>query len=561
MFISKLNQMFERHGRKTFAVITGIIIVTFVLYFSPGFDFFGLLSHKSKVSSILEGTNISRDEINKQTDYVVLQSMLKFPGLSMENSDYRQYAYSQALQNIFLLRAAAKKGINVDDKAVADAQRDVQAFKKDGKFSMAEYERFVKEKLEPYGLSKQDLDNAVRNELILKKLEEEIKSAVVTTPSEIRTAYDVAKEIIKVKSFVFDKKDYLNEVTVDDESLQTFFNTKKDDYKIAPKSKAHVFKFDYANFEEEAKKSITDDEVQSHYDKTKYRYRENNEVQPLDKVREKVVKDLAEKKAKDMAMDKAHAFAKEAYDNFEKLSDNSAALAAIKKLADEQGIYHADTNLFGSDETTIENFGGEPTLVKEISKLYLDSPVSDAVKGFKSAFVAFLLERVDERPAELSEVKSKVEEDFKNEKAALRAREKAREAALSITKALADGKTFEEASKDIKNEDIKEFTADSSAPGRNGSLIADLARKTNKGAISEVNDLPDGALFVFVENKSVPTEDDFKKDEATFSKQYKDEKENAAYQEYINTILKEYTEKKKEKDKEKEKKSENKGKK
>ncbi len=549
MFITKLNHMFDRHGRKTFAVITGIIIVTFVLYFSPGFDFFGLLSQKNREAGLLEGTGISQDELNRRADYVILQAMLNFPHLSFENDSFRQYAYPQAVEQVFLLRAAEKRGINVDDKSVADKEREAQAFKKDGKFSMAEYERFVNDRLVPFGISKEDLDAAVRDELIVKRLGEEIKSGVICSPSEIRTAFDADKEKTKVKAFSFDKKDFLSSAEADEKSAETFFNTKRGEYTISPKLKAQIFRFDYAGYEAKAGEALKDEDVAAHYEKTKFKYKEKNEQLPLEKVKDKVKKDLAERNAKDLALNDANAFAGEIYDIFEKNGDKLAALNTVKKLAEDRKIAGVETDTFSSDDTSIKNVGDEAMLVKELAKIQPDFPVSNAVRGVKAAFVAFLLDRIESRPAEFAEVKDKAVGDLKNEKALQMAREKAKEAALKLSKALAEGKKFDEAVAGIKFEDVKEFSADANPPGRNGSLIAELSAKTRKGAVSELENTPEGAFFIYVESRTLPSDEDFKKEEATFTAQYKSEKEEAVYSNYIADLLKDYTDSKKKENK------------
>ncbi len=545
MFITSLNRMFAKHGRIAFGIITAIIIVTFVLYFSPGFDFFGLLAARGRPNTDTT-SGISNQELVKQFHNVMMINALKFPFISLSNDYFRQYADSQSMQNAVLLREAAKQGINVGDKAVAEFEKDAQAFKRDGKFSLEEYNKFVADKLTPYRLTKEDLDMAVRQELIIKKLEDSIKSGVMTTPDEIKAGYLEDKEKVKVKLFKFDKKDFLGEVKVDPASIESFFNAAKGNYKIAPRSKAQVFRFNYIDYEDRAAKSLTEDEIKTYYDKKKSKYKEKDdkEVPPLEKVKEKLVKDLAAEKAKDLATEDAYNFANTGYDVFEKNSDSAKTLVFMKEKAAAEKVVNVDTEWFGADDTFIKKIGEEPALVKGVAKVYLDSPISEMVKGNKAAFVAFLLERENERPAEFAEVKDNVETDFKDEKSILLAREKAREKALAISKGLGEAKTpetlFEGLS--LKPEDIKEFTADSKAAGPDSQLVTPLALETGKMKVSEVKDTPAGAIFIFVENKVPPSAEDFKKDEAAFSEQYAKQKENAGWDAFASSLFKEIIE-------------------
>ena len=543
MFITSLNRMFAKHGRIAFGTITAIIIVTFVLYFSPGFDLFGLLAARARPNTDAT-SGISNQELVKQFHNVMMINALKYPFISLSNDYFRQYADSQSMQNAVLLREAAKQGINVGDKAVAEFEKDAQAFKRDGKFSLEEYNKFVADKLTPYRLTKEDLDMAVRQELIVKKLEDSIKSGVITTPDEIKAGYLEDKEKVKVKLFKFDKKDFLGEVKVDPASVESFFNAAKGNYKIAPRSKAQVFRFNYIDYEDRATKSLSEDEIKTYYDKKKSKYKEKDdkEVPPLEKVKEKLVKDLAAEKAKDLATEDAYNFANIGYDVFEKISDSAKTLVIMKEKAAAEKVVNVDTEWFGADDTFIKKIGEEPALVKGVAKVYLDSPISETVKGNKAAFVAFLLARENERPAEFAEVKDNVETDFKDEKSILLAREKAREKALAISKGLGEGKAPETLFEGLKPEDIKEFTADSKAAGPDSQLVTPLALETGKMKISEVKDTPAGTIFIFVENKTTPSAEDFKKDEAAFSEQYVKQKENAGWDAFASSLFKEIIE-------------------
>ncbi len=538
MFITGLNRLFAKHGKIAFTVILVIIIVTFVFYFSPGHDIFGIIAGRSRTADFLKGKGISEADLSRQVNYVLLQNMLMFPQISLNNEGYRQYAAQQAVEDITLLRIAARRGITAGDDAVVRKLEAARALQKDGKFSKDEYERFVKEKLLPFNLSKEDLDEAVRQQAVIESLEKDIKAGVISSQDEIRAAFDLENEKIKARKFKYSAKDFLAEVKPDDASVQSYFNANAGNYKISPKFKAEIVRFNYLDYGEKAAAEVKEDDVKAHYEKNKNKYKEKNEIQPLEKVAEKIKAELSEAKAKDLAVNDAHSFAGEAYDLTEKLDDRSKCVDEFRKLAETKKIKTYELDWISSEDKDIKRVGEEPELSAEISKLISDSPVSNAVRGAKAAFVACLIESKPERKAEFDEVKEKVEQDFKDEKAAILAREKARDARVEVAAALEKGGKMEEIEKQFKSEDIKEFVASMNPPGDDGAIVKELAGKTRPEKLSEVVDTQDGALFIYVEKKTMPTSEDFKKKEESFSRRYKMQKENAVWTEFIKAHMK-----------------------
>jgi hypothetical protein len=60
---------------------------------------------------------------------------------------------------------------------------------------------------------------------------------------------------------------------------------------------------------------------------------------------------------------------------------------------------------------------------------------------------------------------------------------------------------------------------------KNNATVDDLAISTSEKNISEVRNIPEGALFVYVSKKHPPTEEEFKKQEKTVKEQYLREKQ------------------------------------
>ncbi len=260
MFITRLNSFFARHGRKTFAVFTGAIIISFVLYFSPGFNFLDMIRGAGSSGAgvpVILGKKVGEQEIAANVDSFSIVMSLSSPGFNINNSYMRNDADMIALERIMMLRAAKERNILIGDTEVADYLRAIPGFQKNGKFDTATFEQFVKLYLTPFRYSKQDLDRAVREQLAIERLYSEIGAGVMTTPEEVRQAFNTRFEKFKVKDLKFRAETYAGNVNADDKTVETFFNANAEKYKIPPKFKAKFVRFIYSGYEKSV--SVTDE--------------------------------------------------------------------------------------------------------------------------------------------------------------------------------------------------------------------------------------------------------------------------------------------------------------
>ena len=270
MFITKLNSFFARHGRKTFAVFTGAIIVSFVLYFSPGFNFLDMIRNVGSSDSgvpVILGKKVSEQEIVANVDSLSIIVSLSNPGFNIYNSRMRNEADDKALARIMILRAAKERNILIGDAEVADYLRAVPAFQKDGKFDTVTFEQFIKQYLVPFRYTKQDLDRAVRDELAIERLEKEIGAGILTTPEEVRLAFNAKFEKFKVKDLKFKAEAYADKVNADEKTIENYFNN--------------------AN-------TVSEEQIKQYYEINKDKFKQNYDVIPLANVAEKI-KEMLEK--------------------------------------------------------------------------------------------------------------------------------------------------------------------------------------------------------------------------------------------------------------------------
>ncbi|HBC85418.1 MAG TPA: hypothetical protein DCZ94_00535 [Lentisphaeria bacterium] len=537
MVISGLNRFFARHGRIIFGTFTGAIIVSFVLYFSPGFSFFGLFGDKQSegASAVILGKKVTDREISDNVDSMSIMESLKAPGFNIHNSPYRDSAYKMAQFRIMYLRAARERNIYPSDTEVADFLRAEPIFQKNGKFDSAQFDLFVKLYMTPFRYNKQALDTAVREQLSINRLREEIGSGVIVTPDEVRQAFNIRFEKFKIKTMKFKADDYLPGIQADDKSVETFFNANAEKYSIPPKFKVKVVRFNYVNYAGQVK--ISDEKIKKYYEDNKSGFKEKDEILPLEKVADKIKKTLAEEEARNLAMKDAQAFSAEAYQATADLKSHKAMVDAFCAFAEKKNVNPKvyEAGFFSIEDPVIKNVGREPELAMEVSKLFTDQPVSDAVQGNNACFVACLVAKEETRPAKFDEVKEKAIKDFKSEKARQLAGETARNTALKISEALEKSKKIEEIPEG-KFTDLPEFDMLAPPQDPDAMLMAALATETRPGKISTVRETPYGAIFIYLEKRTLPSDQEFKEKENLFTEIYASMKTRSAWDTFENSL-------------------------
>ncbi|MFA6294619.1 MAG: SurA N-terminal domain-containing protein [Victivallales bacterium] len=575
MFITRLNSFFARHGRKTFAVFTGAIIVSFVLYFSPGFSFLDMIrgagSSESGVPVIL-GKKVGVQEIEANVDSFSIIMSLSSPGFNINNSYMRNDAESIALERIMMLRAADERNMLVGDSDVAGYLRAIPAFQKDGKFDTATFEQFIKLYLTPFRYSKQDLDRAVREQLTIERLYNEIGAGIITTPGEVRQAFNTRFEKFKVKDLKFNAEAYSGKVNADEKTVETFFNNansvseekirqyyeaNKDKfkengvlipienvsgtirnmlerYRIPAKFKAKFVRFNYAGYEKSV--SVTEEKIKQYYEANKDKFKEKDEILPLDKVADKIKKALSADEAKILAIKDAQAFAVDAYQATADMKTQKAVIDGFAAVAEKKTLKVYETDFFSSEDVVLKNVGREPEFAMAVSQLFADQPVSDAIQGNTACFVACMTDKEESRSAKFEELKDKVKKDYMAEKSLSLAREDARNTALKISEAVDAGKNIEALLAEYKFVDVPEFDMMAPPKEADASLIFELAANTKTGKVSEVKDTAYGSIFVFVEKKTLPSEQEFKEKEKFFTEMYASMKSKMAVRAFMSSL-------------------------
>jgi peptidyl-prolyl cis-trans isomerase D len=543
MFITRINKMFHKHGRIAFGVLTIVIIIPFVLYFSATPDdilnMFFLGGSNSNVS--MYGETLSREKLDQNTTNAMIAMTLQGYQLNFETARDQQQILQEALNRIRLLTVANKRGIMVDDMQVASYIRSIPLFQEKGVFNLKNYDMFVQYILGKYRLGDEDVENVARENLIIDILRKQIIDSVVATDAGAREFYNASNESYNVKVATFDSSDYLNSVQVNEEELEKYFNSNRNKYLIPAKYKADVVRFNFINFDKEAAEKVADKQVDSYYLQNKNLYKKIAEKD----AKEKIKKELIDKERNKLAKNKAQKFAVDVFKLIEQSSGKKPALVFENFALRNKFKVHRIKDWIDAETELIPRLGKLSELVKAITLLYIDQPITNAVLDKNAYFVACLTGREAARRAKYSEVKEKVKKDFVNEKALELARASAEAVSTEAASALKDKKSLPA---EIKFKSFPVFTPAnpmSVIKEKNGYLVFQKAMQTKERTVSSVADTPNGAIIVYVDEITLPTNKEFEKQIAVNLANYKKVVQQTAWSNFLlmleqnsNTVIK-----------------------
>ena len=623
MFITKFNRLFTKHGRVVFAVLTLFIIIPFVLYFSSGVNFMEMLTPKNSSSGVsMYGKSLTQGELNRLIDMKLVSLSFQWGLIDFRNSELRKEVLDQCLERARLLDEAGKLGIKASDKEVAEKILGIRLFQADNSFDEDKFNNYFANYLNRFGLNKADLDEAIRGDLVIDKLREQITQSVIVNEGEVKAYYLLNNEEVVAKVARFKSDDFMKAEEPDAKALTDYLAANQANYRMPARYKAELVKFDFSGSAKEAAEKCTDKMIENYYNANKSKYMESV-AKPLDQVRNQIRKAIVDQrkqasdremfadclntiykncssgkplpfnpqfdsmakltrhiksnsniedfeieayynsnkskyteqaqkpfeKAKDdakvgllkqerekMSVDKAQRTAIEVYKQIEK-EGFSKAQEIFNKFFKEKGMAIIPVDWIEAKATAVPGVADEPDLAKDIAKLHPDQPISNAIKGKNSAFIACLVGIEKERDAKLEEVKERLVKDYKAEKALALARDTARDVAARITKALEEKKDFKTAAGDAKFSDVPKFTVVSSPSGvPDARAIAGTAVKLKAGSASASVEVATGAFVVYVESRIIPQEADFAAKKDIQTRVFKSKKEQAAWENFTKYL-------------------------
>ena len=371
MIIQKMNNVLVKHGKVTFAIFTGVVIVSFVWFFTPGVDgsllFGGNVGMGSQYGSVL-GHKVTYGDVSDARHVVCMIRGASY-GLSPQrvSSPDEDASFQAAL----MLKAADVLNIQASDKEVADVIHTLPAFQSaDGKFSQELYLKYKNDYLAPAGLGFSDLEEAIRSMIRMEKVPMMTAANVIVSDSEAETGIESLLQKITYHMVTFDPESFEDQVKLEDAEIKDFYAANPDLFMSEPESDGLLAFAEYTV----KKNEVSEEQLKDYYELRKALFvKDDGTEKTFDEAKEEIRKELETSIERDEAEKVARAF-------------NKSFREAIREdkdafLADPQKLFREEAEKAGLKVSEIKNLTSKTSADEE---LHIDSQLISAVTILKN---------------------------------------------------------------------------------------------------------------------------------------------------------------------------------
>ena len=371
MIIQKMNNVLVKHGKVTFAIFTGVVIVSFVWFFTPGVDgsllFGGNVGTGSKYGSVL-GHDVTYGDVSRARQVV---SMFRAASYGMSPQRVQSLDEDASFQAAILLKAADVLNVQASDKEVAEVIHALPVFQQDGKFSTELYSKYKDLYLAPAGLGFSDLEESIRSMIRMQKVPMLTSSNVIVPDGEAQVGIESMLQKITYHLVTFDPDSFEDQVKLEDAEIKDFYTANPSLFMSEPESDGLLAFAPYT----EKKEEVSEEQLKDYYELRKALFvKEDGTEQPFDEVKDIIRKELEVTVERDEAEAQMRAF-------------HNAFRAAIKNdKAEDNGVdpqvrFREEAEKAGLKISEIKNITVQ---TQDDEELHINHQLIDAVTILKN---------------------------------------------------------------------------------------------------------------------------------------------------------------------------------
>ena len=308
---------------------------------------------------------------------------------------------------LMLMQKANDLGIHIGDNEAATAASEMlRSIGRNGQ--PLPLEEFLKQVLQPKGLTVQDFQNFARQYLIMEQLQQAIGlTGEFITPQQAVAAYQRDRQELSAQAVFFSASNYLSQVTVTPALLTQFYTNHLADYRLPDRVQVSYVAFEMSNYLASAEQKIGRTNLDGQVDALYRRYGVQGVqgAKTPEEAKTRIRTTLIRQQAITDVRQAANDFANEVSGKEPARPENLAAAAKEKGLAVHVTAPFAAK--FGPDE-----FAAPPAFIKAAFGLTPDEPFAGPVPGPEAMYVlAFGKQLPTEIPA-LDQIRDRVTQDY-----------------------------------------------------------------------------------------------------------------------------------------------------
>ncbi|MCF7668588.1 MAG: SurA N-terminal domain-containing protein [Verrucomicrobia bacterium] len=535
----------RRHQTWLWALIIGVVIVSFVIFFSPNAQYdFGLGG--GNVGTVF-GKPVSVEQFQSARDEAELNYFFNSGGV-WPSADSAQYGWDRdqmTLQRLLLGRLLEKNDVEVDSSIAANWVARVLRNPQDDSFDPRYYQAFIQRQLQPKGITEKVFENYAKKQIGAQHLVSVFGlSGRLIPPREAEAIYRRENEEVESKCVFFGATNYQDEVVVTPDALEQYYSNRLSVYRIPEGVQVKYVAFAATNYLDEASNRLAEvtnlnqkiDAVYTQRGEDYYTDSDGN-VLPEEEAKEKVKEEMLSSSAMEIAFRKANEFGVELF-NIEPMEAEN-----LNMLAQSNNLTVGITEPFSRSDGPKE-LEDNQKIIDQAFRLSELEPFAAPIRGNEAMYLLAFHKKLPARFPEFDEVRAEVQEDYINDQSLRIARKMAQTFRDSLTNALAQGKTFEEVCEEQGEEiiDIPTFSRSTrSLPELPDFLsvysIKPIAFDLEPGEISRVNPTREGAFIMKLVARNPVSEEQLKEKLPAFMESLRQE---WAYQAFNQWIAQQY---------------------
>jgi hypothetical protein len=526
----------RKHQTWLWAIIITLTIISFVIFFSP-VTRMDRGRGTVRLGSI-SGHAISEEQyIHAQRD-VTLQFFFMSGG-RWPDQDSRQMGFDserETYQWLMLQQKAEQLGIHPSTEVVARVARDmISNFQRSG---VSSPQVFLTDVLQPHGLNAADFERFVRRYLSVQQLIGTIGMAGrLVPPDDLKSFYTRERQELQTEAVILDASNYVAKVRMDPALITQFYSNRLADFRIPERVQIRYVEFPLTNFyaaaEAELMKTNLNEVVDANLQRMGTNYLQFGATP--EEAKTKIRSELIRNRGLAEARRRANEFATHL------LEIEPARPENLELVAGTNGLTVKTSAPFDRKDGLKELEVGANFVNAAFALGATNDVFAGPLLGQNGAYVIAFEKRIPSEIPPYDQIRSKVEQEFKNYEAASLARMAGIEAHQKITNSVAQGKTFEAAVAEagLKMVKLPPFSMSSrTLPDLDSRVslndVKQLAFSTEVGKISSFQSTADGGFIIHVVGKIPVDEAKFASDLTAFKNYVRQSRQTEAFNHWFS---------------------------
>jgi len=376
------------------------------------------------------------------------------------------------INTIILENEGKRLGIVPTEQQIKDAITSLPAFQTGGQFDPAKYNRVLSENLGPRGFTMADIEDMVRNWLVLQRVEAILDTVPTASPVEVEFQDRAFRPATGV-AVVFNRADYLDQVKITDQDIEAFYTVGQDNYVTPEKRTVRYVRFalpaEAKNLEQKEKLA-----------------EQQKIADAADQFVEAAVKTSFDKAASDAGL----------------IVQTSLPFDSAGNVDNPQGLSPQDLQ---------EISGPVHAIAAPAFTLSENNPVSSVIQDGDDFLVIDLASVTPAEQQTLEQARPQIVEELKETFSQAKLEEAADAALEKIREAMKAGKTFAEAAAEagVKTEPFTDVAPLDDQASPESRAFADAATTVKEGEISGFVPTETGGFVVWLEKRAPADEKAF----------------------------------------------------